>query len=71
MVGTTKPPRRARAISGYGSNFESGQVDGHRWPLEYAPRWTTDHHPWRIATAPTCGIRFASYEIVEAGGRDA
>ena len=58
-------PRRARAIAGYGSTFETGQVSGHPWPLEYAPRWKTDHHPWRITTAPD-GIRFASYEVLEA-----
>jgi hypothetical protein len=58
-------PRRGRAKSG--STFDMGREPGYPWPLEYAPRWTTDHHPWRIVTAPDAH-RFSQHEVEEQPG---
>jgi hypothetical protein len=58
---STETPRRGRAV--WGTTFDMGREPGHPWPLEFAPRWRTDHHPWRVTTQHA--IRYASYEVLE------
>lgn len=32
----------------------------------YAPRWSSDHHPWLVkGMDPKTGIRYANYEVQE------
>lgn len=39
---------------------------GPRQAVVYAPRWTSDHHPWLVKGMDhAAGIRYASYEVEE------
>lgn len=39
---------------------------GPRHAVVYAPRWSTDHHPWLVkGMNHAAGIRYANYEVDE------